>query len=171
MNLLVRTNGGRRALVPYFRPFSLINEIEGFAQDIWDSWKPFTIAESLMPHMDMYEEKGDLVLKAELPGIKEKDVEITLEGERLTIKAEKKDEVTEETTNHTCERYYGRYYRSLALPYPVKQDKVSATFSEGILELRLPKAEDTKVKKIDIKTKRPRLKAKRQPKKAKQKES
>ena len=167
MNLLVRTNGGRRALVPYFRPFSLINEIEGFAQGIWDSWKPLNIAESLMPRMDMYEEKGDLVLKAELPGIKEKDVEITLEGERLTIKAEKVDEVTEDVTHHTRERYYGRYYRSLALPYPVKQDEVSATFNEGILELRLPKANDTKVKKIDIKTERPQLKAKRQPKKSK----
>ena len=171
MNLLVRTNGGRRGLIPYIRPFSLINEIDGFAQDIWDSWKPLTIAESLMPHMDMYEEKGDLVLKAELPGIKEKDVEITLEGERLTIKAEKKNEVTEGVTHHTRERYYGHYYRSLVLPYPVKQDEVSATFSEGILELRLPKADDTKVKKIDIKTKRPQLKAKKQPKKSKQKAS
>jgi HSP20 family protein len=75
----------------------------------------------------------------------------TLEGDRLTIKAEKKEEVKEDATHHTRERYYGQYFRSLTLPYPVKEDEISATFEKGVLELRLPKGEEVKPKRIEIK--------------------
>jgi len=143
------------ALLPFRRPMSLLDDIDGLARDFWTSWRPGLYGTASIPHTYMYEEKGVLVIKTELPGISEKDLEITLEGDMLTVKAERKEEVTEDVTHHTRERYLGRYFRSMSLPYHVNADKVSATFENGVLELRLPKAEETEAKRIEVKTKLP----------------
>jgi HSP20 family protein len=171
MNIVVRRNGEPRALVPFYHPLSLIDEMDRLARDMWDSWRPFTFDHSLVPHTDMYEEKGELVMKTELPGIEKKDLDITLEGDRLTIKAEKKEEVSEDATHHTRERYYGRYFRSVTLPYPVKEGKISATFDNGVLELRLPKADEAKAKKIEIKAQLPEGETKKRQRKPREKKS
>jgi HSP20 family protein len=122
-----------------------------------------------MPETDVYEERGQLVMKTELPGVKKEDVDVTIEGDRLTIKAEKKEEIAEDATHHTRQRYYGEYYRPLTLLFQVKEDKVSATLDNGVLELRLPKGEDVKTKKIEIKTQLPRGERKKIQKKPEQK--
>jgi len=114
----------------------------------------------------MYEEKDGLVIKTELPGIGEKDLEVTLEGDILTIKAEKKEEATEDVTHHTRERYYGRYFRSMSLPYHVDADKISATFENGVLALRLPKAEQTEAKRIEVKAQLPQGEPKKRQRKS-----
>jgi HSP20 family protein len=106
--------------------------------------------------MDVYEEKGNLVVKTELPGIESKDLDVKLEGDTITIKAEKKEEVKEDATHHTSERYYGRYYRSVKLPFPVKEDSISASLEKGVLEITLPKAEAVEAKKIEVKAQLPR---------------
>ena len=152
---LVRRSPTRalRLLEPVYRPMSLIDEIEQMARDIWDLERPVTLTRFTHP-VDMYEEKDGLVIKAELPGITKEDLDIKLEGDMLTIKAEKKaDEVPEDTSYFTCERWYGQYTRSLSLPFPVKAEKVSATFENGILEIRLPKTKEVKGKHIEIKVK------------------
>jgi len=154
MNIILR-NGGERALVPFYRPWGLLDEIDTLARNLWDAWEPFTVEHGMIPHTDLYEEEGQLVMKTELPGIDSKDLDVSLEGDRLTIKAEKREEVKEEATHHTRERHYGRYFRSVTLPYPVKEDKISATFENGVLELRLPRAEEVKAKKIEIKAQLP----------------
>ena len=128
----------------------------------------FTPITALMPETDVYEDRGQLVMKTELPGVKKEDVDVTIEGDRLTIKAEKKEEIAEDATHHTRQRYYGEYYRSLTLPFQVKKDKVSATLDNGVLELRLPKGEDVKTKKIEIKTQLPRSERKKIQKKPEQ---
>jgi len=171
MNVVLRKNGGERALVPFYRPLSLLDEMDRFAREMWDTWKPFTLEQSLVPHTDIYEEKGQLVMKTELPGIDKKDLDVTLEGDRLTIKAEKKEEVKEDATHHTRERYYGQYFRSVTLPYPVKEGEISATFDNGVLELRLPKAEEFKAKKIEIKAELPQGETKKRQRKPRQKKS
>ena len=170
MNIVLRRDGGERALVPFYHPLSLIDEMDRFAREMWDTWRPFILEHSLVPHTDIYEEKDQLVMKTELPGIDKKDLDISLEGDRLTMKAEKKEEIKEEATHHTRERYYGRYFRSVTLPYPVKADNISATFDNGVLELRLPKAEEVKAKKIEIKAQLPETgtnKRQRKPRKKK----
>ena len=171
MNVVLRKNGGERALVPFYRPLSLLDEMDRFAREMWDTWKPFTLEQSLVPHTDIYEEKGQLVMKTELPGIDKKDLDVTLEGDRLTIKAEKREEVKEDATHHTRERYYGQYFRSVTLPYPVKEGEISATFDNGVLELRLPKAEEFKAKKIEIKAELPQGETKKRQRKPRQKKS
>jgi len=171
MAIIIRRNGGERALVPFYHPAKLLDEIDSLAREMWDAWEPFSFDHSLVPHTDMYEEKNQLVMKTELPGINKEDLDINLEGDRLTIKAEKKEEVNEDATHHTRERYYGHYFRSVTLPYPVKENKISATFDNGVLEMRLPKAEEVKAKKIEIKAHFPEGETKKLPRKPRQKKS
>ena len=155
------------ALAPFYRPMSLMEEVDEIAREF--SRRAGFDVETMIPHTDIQEEKGELVIKSELPGIDGKDLEVTLEDNILTIKAEKKEEVTEDTTHHTRERYYGKYVRSMSLPYNVNGDKVSATFENGVLELKLPKAEELKTKRIEIKARLPEGKPKRRPRKPKEK--
>ena len=151
MNMLVRRHDGEQTLVPFYSPLSLLNVMDRFAGNIWDSSKPYTLDTNLVPHADIYEENDQLVMKTELPGISKEDVNITLQGDRLTIKAEKKEAVIEDAACYTRERQYGQYLRSVTLPFPVKENEILATFENGILELRLSKAEESKAKRIEIK--------------------
>jgi HSP20 family protein len=168
MDIVLRKNGGETALVPFYHPWSLLDEFDTLA---WDTWKPFELDFGLVPQTDIYEEKGELVMKTELPGISTKDLDISLEGDRLTIKAEKKEEVKEDATHHTRERHYGRYFRSVTLPYPVKEDKITATFENGVLELRLPRAEEVKARKIEIKALKPGDETEKRQRKPREKKS
>jgi HSP20 family protein len=145
--------------------------MDTLVREMWDSWEPITLEGSLVPHTDMYEGEGQLVIKTELPGIDKKDLDVTLEGDRLIIKGEKKEEVKEDATHRIHERYYGRYFRSLTLPYPVKESEISATLEDGVLELRLPKAEEVKARKIEIKVQVPQIETKKPRRKARQKSS
>ena len=171
MAIILRRNGGERALVPFYRPFGLFHETDELAREMWDAWRPFTTEQSLVPHTDMYEDNDQLVVKTELPGIDQKDLDITLEGDRLSIKAEKREEVVEDATHHTRERYYGKYFRSVTLPYPIKEGEIQATFDNGVLELRLPKAEENQAKKIEIKAQLPKPEPKKKLRKPRQKKS
>jgi HSP20 family protein len=98
-------------------------------------------------------------------------MEVTVESDTLTIRAEKKEEVAEDATHHTRERYYGKYVRSMSLPSHVNGDKVSATFDNGVLELRIPKAEEVKAKRIEVKAQLPQGERKQLQRKPKQKSS
>ena len=106
------------------------------------------------PSLDIYEEKDSLIVKADLPGLSEKDIDISIQGDTLTIRGERKQETeTKEKDFYRCERIYGAFQRSVTLPYPVDQSKVKATYKHGVLEVRLPKAEEAKQKKIHVEVK------------------
>jgi HSP20 family protein len=104
--------------------------------------------------VDMYETNDDVMVKASLPGVKPEDVDITVTGNVLDIRAETKQE-SEETRGdyHYRERRYGTFQRSLSLPVDVKADQVEATFENGVLTLKMPKAEQAKARQIRIQTK------------------
>ncbi|MHC4883192.1 MAG: Hsp20/alpha crystallin family protein [Planctomycetota bacterium] len=107
-----------------------------------------------MPRMDIAETDTDITLCAELAGMDEKDVEITVHDDVLTITGEKKSAREEkEGERFLTERSYGSFSRSIALPAEVDQDKIDASFKKGVLTVKLPKVpvEETKAKKIDIK--------------------
>jgi HSP20 family protein len=171
MAIIVRKNGGEGAIIPYSRPWGLLDDIETLAREMWDGWRPYTFEYGLLPYTDIYEEKDGLVMKTELPGVNKKDLDISLSGDRLTIKAEKKEGVKEDATHHTHERYYGQYFRSVTLPYPVKEDEITAIFANGVLEVRLPKAQEVKAKKIEIKAHLPEGKAGKRQRKPREKKS
>lgn len=104
------------------------------------------------PVVDLYEEKDDIVVKAELPGIEKNNIEVNLADHTLTIKGEKKkEEETKEKNYYRSERSYGSFVRTLELPKDVHTDKVKATFKDGILEVRLPKTEEAKAKEVKVK--------------------
>jgi len=108
--------------------------------------------EPTSPTVDFYEEKDDIVVKAELPGIDKNNVEVNLTDHTLTIKGEKKkEEEVKEKNYYRSERSYGSFVRTLELPTDVHADKVKATFKNGILEVRLPKTEEAKKKEIKVK--------------------
>jgi len=103
------------------------------------------------PVVDVYETTDELVVTTELPGTKEKDVHVSIVGDVLTIKGERKqDREVKEENYHRMERFYGAFERHIPLPIPVEADKVKATFRDGVLEIRLPKAEEVKPKEIKI---------------------
>jgi HSP20 family protein len=104
------------------------------------------------PAVDLYEEKDDIVVKAELPGIDKDNIEVNLTDHTLTIKGEKKkEEEIKEENYYRSERSYGSFVRTLELPKDVRTDKVKASFKNGILEVRLPKTEEAKAKEVKVK--------------------
>jgi HSP20 family protein len=104
------------------------------------------------PSLDITETKNEVVVKAELPGMDPKDIDISLSDGMLTIKGEKKQEREEKEENyHLVERSYGSFTRSVALPKEVKHDKISASYKNGVLKIVLPKSEEAKQKEVKIK--------------------
>lgn len=114
--------------------------------------------DSLMPNMDISETDKEFVITAELPGLERKDVDISLEDNVLTIRGEKKEEISpddkEKDKNknvHVSERSYGIFYRVLALPMKVDPGAVQATMSNGVLKITIPKPPRPEAKKIEVK--------------------
>ena len=104
-----------------------------------------------IPAMDLVETDDSLVLRADLPGMKEDDVEIEIKDGVLTISGERKSESEEKGEGfHRVERAFGRFSRSLSLPDGVDADKIAAAFSYGVLEIRVPKPEETEATRVEI---------------------
>ena len=102
--------------------------------------------------LDIYEQKDDLIIKAEMPGLTKDEIDISLDGNVLTIKGEKKkEEEVKEEDYYRCERAYGAFSRSIELPVAVQIDKVNASFKNGVLEIRLPKTEEAKKHVVKVK--------------------
>ena len=103
------------------------------------------------PTVDMYEEDNNLVVKAELPGLKKGDASVSLAENTLTIKGERKLEKEEKRDHYfQFESGHGRFQRVLRLPFPVKVDEVKAVYEEGVLKITLPKSEVSKTREIKI---------------------
>lgn len=147
---------------PFFSPTRLEQTIDRMFQDFYKGPRfSFGWPEELrrdgelalsVPAVEIYDEKDDVVIKAELPGMKKEDLEINLAGEVLTIKGEKKrEEEIKEKDYYFSERSFGSFERSIDIPQKVLPDKVRASFKDGILEVRLQKSEESKKKEIKIK--------------------
>ena len=107
---------------------------------------------SWMPPLDVAETDENITVKAEVPGIEPKDIDISISGDTLTIKGEKKAEKEEKGKNYYfVERCYGGFSRSVSLPASVKFDQAKAEYNKGILEITLPKSVKSEVKKIPVK--------------------
>ena len=123
-----------------------------------DAFTPFLVEGELSTHtwappVDIYETENDIVLKAELPGVDPKDVEVKVEDNTLYLKGERKfEKEVKNESYHRVERSYGSFARSFSLPNSINTDKVKAEFKDGLLTLTLPKREEAKPRtvKIDI---------------------
>ena len=107
------------------------------------------------PAIEVFEKEDRFLVKAELPGMKEEDIDISAVGDTLTIKGERKveSEVKEEDY-YCCERSYGSFFRSIALPSHVDAQKIEASYEDGVLEVSLPKIPEVKPKKISVSAKK-----------------
>jgi HSP20 family protein len=111
---------------------------------------------SWVPSVDAQETKDEFVFTVEIPGVREKDVTVSIMGELLSVKGERryeqepKEKDTKEQGWRHVERVYGKFERTIQLPTPVQTDKVRATYRDGLLEIRVPKAEEVKPRDIKI---------------------
>jgi HSP20 family protein len=103
------------------------------------------------PAVDVYQDKDQFTVYAELPGLKKEEIEISLNGDTLTISGERTHEAEAKAEQgFRTERFFGKFQRSLTLPVPVNAEKVNATYTDGILKVVLPKAEEAKPKQIPV---------------------
>lgn len=121
-------------------------EFDRLLEDVFHGEK-----ETLAPPVDLYETDSEVVLKAELPGVRKEDIDVTIKDNTLYLKAERKEEREEKTESvHRVERFYGRIERVIPLPVDVKPEKAKAEYRDGILELRIPKVNVSKEAKVKI---------------------
>jgi HSP20 family protein len=139
-----------------WKPFRELERVRREMDRLWDSFfeegPKRRGGEEWLPSLDVAETKNEIVVKAEIPGIDPKDIDISLTNDLLTIKGEKKQEKEEKEENyHLIERSYGSFSRSIRLPGEVQSNKISASYKNGILKVALPKSEEAKRKEIKIK--------------------
>jgi HSP20 family protein len=114
---------------------------------------PLTTLTTWMPACDVYETDKELIIKAELPGVKKENVFVGLEANTLTIHGERIFEETKNETYHRVERTYGEFMRTFTLPAFIEPTQIVAEFKEGLLTVTLPKREEAKPKQIEVKVK------------------
>jgi HSP20 family protein len=138
-------------------PFRGVGDIQTEVNRLFDTWSGRSANPAgdrmWLPAIDVHETKDDFVLSLEIPGVTEKDVHISITGDLLTIKGERRFEREAEnsgTTYHRVERLYGKFERSVQLPTMVATDKVKATYRDGVLTVKLPKAEEVKPREVKI---------------------
>ena len=130
-------------------PFrELASFFENFAEG---SGKEQLTAGSFVPPVDVYEDEHNLILKLEVPGVNEEDLNVSVENDTLTVQGERKFEKEEKEENfHRIERRYGSFTRTFKLPNTVDSDKVEAGYEKGILKITLAKRAEAKPKQIKV---------------------
>ncbi len=142
-----------RRLIPVTHRHLVSDPFNFLRQEIDRLFETSTTVQGIQPEFEVRESKNGLQVTAELPGMSEKDIDITLTDGILTISGEKKaEDIKEGETYHIAERSYGSFTRSLKLPYDPDQKKISASFNDGILSLKIPRPEASKpnIHKISI---------------------
>jgi len=130
-----------------FREFNVLHH--RMSDFLGKDWEAPTTAWN--PSVDIFENDNEVVVKAELPGMNAKDIDVKLENNILTLRGERRfEKEAKEENYHRVEREYGTFSRTFALPTPVDGDKVSAEYKDGVLKVLLPKKEEIKPKPIKI---------------------
>ena len=135
---------------PYRDVIALQNRMNSLFRDMNGENDPVAAA-SFVPAVDIYEDNQKVVLKLEVPGIEEKDLDVRVENNTLTVKGERKFEAEEKEQNfHRIERRYGSFYRAFTLPSTVDTQNIGANYSAGVLRLELKKKPEAQPKQVKI---------------------
>ncbi|MGD8975159.1 MAG: Hsp20/alpha crystallin family protein [Desulfobacterales bacterium] len=141
-----------QTLKPYRKPGSIHNEIDNLLHEFFGG--PIhtgPLVGEWLPAADITETEDRVFVKAELPGIEEKDIDLSICGNVLTIRGEKKHLKEEKDENHYLgDRYYGSFRRTFQLPADIDPDRAEATYRKGILKISVPRVEEAKRKRIEI---------------------
>ena len=151
----------KKEIAPWRRPFRGLTAWEGDFERMMEDffgrrltgpsgWWPRGFG-AAAPAIDVYEEKDEVVAKAELPGLEKNDIEVNVIDHQLTIKGEKKEEQeTKEKNFYRAERAYGAFFRTVELPADVESDRAKASFKNGVLEIHIPKTEEARKKSKQV---------------------
>lgn len=155
------TNGSKEAKARRWEPIDLLtqmqNEFDRFWDERWPAWRSMRrlpgMTSTWSPRADVFEKDGKIVVKAELPGVKKEDVDVSIENGDLIIHGERHaEEKVEEKDYYRMERSSGSFYRRLPLPEGVTSEQITATYKDGVLEVTAPaaSAQKAEAKKISI---------------------
>lgn len=135
---------------PFREVVALQNRMNSLFRDLNEGESPLTTA-AFLPAVDIYEDDKKVMLKLEVPGIDEKDLDVSVENNTLTVKGERKFEKEEKEENfHRIERRYGSFYRAFTLPSTVDTEHVTASYNAGVLKLELRKKPEAQPKQIKV---------------------
>jgi HSP20 family protein len=140
------------------RPFRPLRSLREEMDRMWEGFPAFPrfrrlIEEQAWPAIDVFERNGALVVKADIPGMTAKDIEVNVTEDGISISGERSEEKeVKEKDYYRCERSYGRFMRQVPLPAGADREKAQANFKDGVLEITLPLKEEAKQKKIEVKT-------------------
>jgi len=130
----------------------LHEEFDDLFRRFFGDWSPLLAEGAWAPELDVAEHPDKVVVKVDLPGVKNEDIEISVQGNTLIIGGEKKEQTEDRGEGyHHVERRYGSFHRTITLPAGVDPDKIEATYRDGVLSVTLPKDEATKAKRIKVK--------------------
>jgi HSP20 family protein len=135
---------------PFREVVALQNRMNSLFRDLNENESPVTTA-SFVPAVDIYEDDKKVMLKLEVPGMEQKDLDVSIENNTLTVKGERKFEKEEKEENfHRIERRYGSFFRAFTLPSTVNTENVQASYNAGVLKLELAKKPEAQPKQIKI---------------------
>ncbi len=139
-----------------WNPFKELQSLQERMDQIWDSSiasnKDQLSRGDWLPQVDIFEKDKNVVIKAELPGMKKDDIDVSIENNVLTLKGKREmEKEISESDFHRIERAYGTFIRSFSLPKTVDAEKIKASYNDGVLMLTLPKAKEAEPKRIEIK--------------------
>jgi len=127
------------------------DQMEDLFNQLWGGGLPGAGLAAGVPALNVWEDDQSLFVETELPGLTMTDVEVTVMGNELTIKGERKEQPVEGATYHRRERSGGTFARTMKLPVQIDANRVTATLKDGVLTVTLPKAEAAKPRKIEVK--------------------
>jgi HSP20 family protein len=135
---------------PFREVAALQNRVNSLFRDFTEGESSMTTA-SFIPAVDIYEDEKKVILKLEVPGIEEKDLDVSIENNTLAVKGERKFEKEEKEENfHRIERRYGSFFRAFTLPTTVDTDSIAASYNAGVLKLELKKKPEAQPKQIKV---------------------
>ena len=152
----LKKGGETMALMKYKRddPFRALEALHDEINKLFNfSWGRFpTLREEILaPSVDVWEDKDNIYVEADIPGFEQKDISLNLKGDTLIISAKKEETKEEKKKNYyRCERYQGSFYREVILPSNIDASKIKAGYKNGVLKVTLPKKEEEKGKEIKI---------------------
>ena len=152
---IVKWTPQQRAWAPFQDLLTIQDRINSLFEDTLGMKDDQALATTTWrPLVDIFEDDQAIVIKAELPEMEEKDIQIDLDNNLLTIKGERKLEKEEKKESyHRVERFYGTFQRTFELPATVDREEISASYDKGVLKVTLPKKEESKPKKVQIEVK------------------
>jgi HSP20 family protein len=151
---IVKWTPQNRVWAPFQDLLTIQDRINTLFEDTMGMKDDQSLANTWRPLVDIFEDDQAITIKAELPEIDEKDIQIDLDNNILTIKGERKLEKEEKKESyHRVERFYGSFQRTFELPATVDREAISASYDKGVLKVTLPKKEESKPKKVQIEVK------------------